>query len=70
MYFNRTGLSVWHIPRLILNFISVSPHMLTQAEERLYQGIHYLINFLLLFDINHTFLDLKNKYYGEYVRIR
>ncbi|CAF4451574.1 unnamed protein product, partial [Adineta steineri] len=34
-----TGLSSWRIPRLLLNFISVSPHMLAQAEERLYQDL-------------------------------
>ncbi|CAF0812327.1 unnamed protein product [Adineta ricciae] len=34
-----SGLSSWRIPRLILNFLSVSPHMLASAEERLYQNL-------------------------------
>jgi hypothetical protein len=42
--------------------------MLAHAEERLYQGIHISIDFIS--SINQIFLDLKNKYYGEYVRIR
>jgi len=42
--------------------------MLAQAEERLYQGIDTSINYCLSICI--TILDLKNKYYGEYVRIR
>jgi len=67
-FFYRTGFSSWRIPRLLLNFLSVSPHMLAHAEERLYQGIHISIDFIS--SINQIFLDLKNKYYGEYVRIR
>jgi hypothetical protein len=66
--FYRTGLSSWQIPRLLLNFLSVSPHMLAQTEERLYQGIHISIDFISCLLI--IYLDLKNKYYGEYVRIR
>lgn len=51
--FFRTGLSAWRIPRLLLNFLSVTPYMLAQAEERLYQGIprsivHFLFIFILL----------------------
>ncbi|CAM4915217.1 unnamed protein product [Rotaria socialis] len=34
-----TGITSWRIPRLLLNFISVSPHMLTHAEEQLYHGL-------------------------------
>jgi hypothetical protein len=34
-----TGFSSWRIPRLLLNFLSVSPHMLAHAEERLYQDL-------------------------------
>lgn len=34
-----TGITSWQIPRLLLNFISVSPQMLAQAEERLYRGL-------------------------------
>ncbi|CAF1551852.1 unnamed protein product [Rotaria magnacalcarata] len=33
------GITSWRIPRLLLNFISVSPHMLTHAEEQLYHGL-------------------------------
>ncbi len=42
--------------------------MLAQTEERLYQGIHISIDFISCLLI--IYLDLKNKYYGEYVRIR
>lgn len=53
-----------------MNFLSVSPHMLAQAEERLYQGNTSIsspdCNMLSLVD----HLGLKNKYYGEHVHIR
>ncbi|CAF3761178.1 unnamed protein product [Rotaria sp. Silwood1] len=35
----KTGLISWRFPRLLLDFISVSPHMLVHAEEQLYQGL-------------------------------
>ncbi|CAF4544664.1 unnamed protein product, partial [Rotaria sp. Silwood2] len=34
-----TGLSSWRISRFLLNFLSISPNMLAQAEERLYQDL-------------------------------
>ena len=45
--FDRSGLSSWWISRLLLNFLSISPRMLAQAEERLYQSMLSLINPIL-----------------------
>ena len=44
---DRNGLRSWWISRLLLNFLSISPQMLAQAEERLYESIGSLIKSIL-----------------------
>ena len=66
----RTGWSAWRIPRLVVNFLSVSPHMLAQAEERLYQGNPSIASAQGTTCSPSDHLGLKNKYYGEHVHIR
>ena len=36
---SRSGWSPWHLPNFLLDFFSVSPNLMAQAEERLYQGL-------------------------------